>query len=60
MEEKFVEVPDESAKTDIRRVVDMEPLLVEWLRYYARRKGTMNGPIDRSMAAGCAEANLRI
>jgi integrase len=45
MEEKFVEVPDESAKTDIRRVVDMEPMLVEWLRYYARHKGTMSGPI---------------
>ena len=45
MEEKFVEVPDESAKTDIRRFVDMEPLLVEWLKYYARRNGVMRGPI---------------
>lgn len=43
MEEKFVEVPDESAKTDIRRIVDMEPLLVDWLRYYKRRKETMRG-----------------
>ena len=45
MEENFIEVPDESAKTDIRRFVDMEPLLIEWLKYHAKRQGTMNGAI---------------
>jgi integrase len=34
--ERFIEVPAESAKTDIRRIVEMEPVLVRWLKYYKR------------------------
>jgi integrase/recombinase XerD len=45
LEEKHVEVPEESAKTDIRRFVEMEPLLVEWLNYYINRGGKTGGPI---------------
>ena len=44
--ERFIEVPDESAKTDIRRIVDMEPLLVEWLKYFGKRGGKTTGPIS--------------
>jgi Phage integrase family len=31
LEEKFIKVPEEISKTGIRRIVDMEPLLVRWL-----------------------------
>ena len=44
--ERLIEVPDESAKTDIRRFVDMEPLLVEWLEYFGKRGGKTTGPIS--------------
>ncbi len=36
LEEKFIQVPEETSKTGIRRIVDMEPLLVRWLDYYVR------------------------
>ena len=44
--ERFIEVPEESAKTDIRRIVDMEPLLVAWLEYFGKRDGKTSGPIS--------------
>jgi len=45
MTEQFVEVPDESAKTEIRRIVDMEPLLVKWLRYFVTQGGKTAGAV---------------
>jgi len=45
LDEKFIAVPDEASKTDIRRNVDMEPLLFDWLKYYVKRGGAMTGPI---------------
>jgi integrase len=45
LDEKFIEVPDEASKTDIRRNVDIEPLLLDWLKYYVRRGGKTAGPI---------------
>jgi integrase len=39
MDERFTEVPDEKSKTAIRRIVDMEPLLVNWLDYYIKAGG---------------------
>jgi integrase len=41
MDEGFIEVPDESSKTAVRRIVDMEPLLVRWLDYYIRAGGNI-------------------
>jgi len=38
-------VPDEVSKTDIRRNVDIEPLLLDWLKYYVGRGGKTTGPI---------------
>src|SRR5437016_7419243 len=32
----FRSVPEETSKTGIRRIVDMEPLLLRWLDYYIR------------------------
>jgi integrase len=43
--EHFIEVPDESAKTEIRRIVEMEPLLVDWLTYFVKRGGNTTGPV---------------
>jgi integrase len=40
MDENYIEVPDEKSKTAIRRVVDMEPLLVRWLDYYTKAGGS--------------------
>jgi integrase len=45
MIEHFVEVPDEVAKTEIRRIVEMEPLLVEWLNYFVKRGGNPTGAV---------------
>ncbi|MEO7165921.1 MAG: tyrosine-type recombinase/integrase [Chthoniobacterales bacterium] len=45
MTDQHVEVPDESAKTSVRRIVEMEPLLVRWLAYYLARGGTNSGPV---------------
>jgi integrase len=44
-EEKFVEVPEEKSKTGIRRIVDMEPLLLRWLDYYVRSGGRIDGTV---------------
>src|SRR5438874_8339314 len=45
LEEKFIQVPEETSKTGIRRIVDMEPLLLRWLDYYIRSDGRINGSI---------------
>jgi len=41
MEEHFIEVPDEKSKTAIRRIVEMEPLLVRWLDYCIKAGGNI-------------------
>jgi len=38
-------VPEETSKTGVRRIVDMEPLLVRWLDYYVRCGGGTDGAI---------------
>jgi integrase len=48
MEEHFIEVPDEKSKTAVRRIVEMEPLLVRWLDYYVRRGGSTCGDVTPS------------
>src|SRR5437762_7318781 len=45
IEEKFIQVPEETSKTGVRRVVDMESLLVSWLDYYVGRGGGTDGAI---------------
>jgi integrase len=45
MEEQFIEVPDEKSKTAIRRIVEMEPLLVRWFGYYVRKGGSTVGDV---------------
>jgi integrase len=44
-EEAYVEVPEETAKTGIRRIVEMEPLLVRWLDFYVGAGGRVTGLI---------------
>ena len=44
-DEKFIQVPEETSKTGIRRIVDMEPLLIRWLDYYVRAGGGTNGAV---------------
>jgi integrase/recombinase XerD len=41
----YIEIPEEKSKTEIRSVPDMEPLLVEWLRYFIKRGGKTTGPV---------------
>jgi integrase len=48
MKERFVEVPDEKSKTAIRRIVEMDPLLVRWLDYYIRKGGRTVGDVTPS------------
>jgi integrase len=48
MTERFVEVPDEKSKTAIRRIVEMDPLLVRWLDYYIRKGGRTVGDVTSS------------
>jgi integrase len=48
MEERFIEVPDEKSKTAIRRIVEMEPLLVRWLDYCVRKGGSTDGDVTPS------------
>jgi integrase len=43
--ERFIEVPEEKSKTAMRRIVDMEPLLVRSLKYYIKRGGAHKGPV---------------
>ena len=45
MSERFIEVPDEKSKTATRRIVDMEPVLVRWLKYYIREGGETKGSV---------------
>ncbi len=48
MEEQFIEVPDEKSKTSIRRIVEMDPLLVRWLEYYIRKGDNAVGDVTPS------------
>jgi integrase len=43
--ERFIEVPEEKSKTAMRPIVDMEPLLVGWLKYYTSHGGQNKGPV---------------
>ena len=45
MAEKFIEVPEEHSKTETRRVVDMEPLLIRWIKHYVSVGGRKDGMI---------------
>jgi len=45
MDERFIEVPDEKSKTAVRRIVDMEPLLVRWLDYYIKSGGNVQNGV---------------
>lgn len=45
LKERYVEVPEEASKTQARRIVEMEPLLVRWLRYYKSKGQSMEGPV---------------
>jgi integrase len=45
MEERFIEVPDETSKTDIRRIVEMEPLVFRWLDYYIKSGGNIQDEV---------------
>jgi len=38
-------VPEETSKTGIWRIVDMEPLLLRWLDYYVRSGGRIDGAV---------------
>ena len=38
-------VREETSKTGIRRIVDMEPLLLRWLDYYVRSGGSIDGAV---------------
>ena len=48
MEERHIEVPDEKSKTGIRRIVDMEPLLIRWLDYYIKSGGNIQDAVTPS------------
>jgi site-specific recombinase XerD len=43
LDEHFIEVPDEKSKTETRRIVDMEPLLVRWLDCYNQVRRQRSG-----------------
>jgi len=45
LDEKFIQVPEETSKTGVRRIVDMESLLVRWLDYYVRCGGGTDGAV---------------
>lgn len=45
MVEHYVEVPDKKSKTGVRRIVEMEPVLVRWFRYYKARGGSTKGKV---------------
>jgi integrase len=45
MEEHFIEVPDEKSKTAIRRIVEMDPVLIRWLNYYIRKGGSTTSDV---------------
>jgi integrase len=48
MAERFIEVPEEKSKSAMRRIVEMEPLLVRWLDYYLRTGASTDGDITPS------------
>ncbi len=45
LEEKFIAVREEVSKTGLRRIVDMEPLLIRWLKFYIRAGGRVTGRV---------------
>ena len=45
MVERFVDVPEEKSKSAMRRIVEMEPLLVNWIDHYIRAGGSTNGDV---------------
>ena len=59
IEEKFIQVPEETSKTGIRRIVDMEPLLLRWLDYYIRSDGRINGSITPAKLGTSPMAEIR-
>ena len=44
MKERFVEVPEEKLNF-VRRIVEMDPLLIRWLNYYVRKGGRTVGDV---------------
>jgi integrase len=44
-EEHYVEIPEEYSKTETRRVVQMEPVLVRWIEYFVQKRGQPLGSI---------------
>jgi integrase len=45
LEEKYIKVPEEVSKTGVRRIVEMEPLLIRWLNFYIRAGGRVTGVV---------------
>jgi integrase len=45
LRDKFIKIPDEESKTGVRRIVEIEPLLAAWLKYYIKRGGMTTGPV---------------
>jgi hypothetical protein len=45
LEEHDIEISEEHSKTETRRVVQMEPVLVRWLEYFAQVRGQQTGSI---------------
>jgi integrase/recombinase XerD len=45
MAERCVIIPEEKSKSVMRRVVEMEPLLFQWLDYYSRAGGRIEGEL---------------
>jgi integrase len=43
--EKFIEVSETTSKTGRRRIINMEPLLARWLKYYIKSGGRNKGPV---------------
>ncbi len=43
--EKFVKIREEHSKTELRRIVEMEPVLIRWLNYYRASRGNLTGRV---------------
>jgi len=43
--EKHIEIPEEHSKTQTRRVVQIEPVLDRWIKYFGQRGGERKGSI---------------
>jgi len=54
LEEKFIIISDEVSKTGRRRVIEMEPLLVQWLEFYLQSGGEL-----KAGALAASRDNLR-